>query len=161
MEDKECSQLLIIGNGFDLCCKLNSAYADFYTQHFDAKIIEIFRSNNINPTFDNDEDYVGKYDLLELILLDTYSEDESGEILWKDIESTIAESVTFDKQSYLYKILHKSKEPKIWFMIQMLQKIHGDESLESKQSIIDIFKKSVHNLEAKFKGFCCKVLNKE
>lgn len=150
MEDKECSQLLIIGNGFDLCCKLNSAYADFYNQHFDAEIIEIFRSNNINPNFDKDEDYVGRYDLLELILLDTYSEEESGKILWKDIESTIAENVNFDKQSYLYKILHKSIDAKIWFMIQMLQEIHGEKSLDSKQSIIDIFKESVHKLEKNF-----------
>jgi hypothetical protein len=150
LEDKDCSQLLIIGNGFDLCCKLKSAYADFYKQHFDSEIIEIFRSNNISPIFDEDKDYVGKYDLLELILLDTYSEDESGEILWKDIESTIAESVNFDKQSYLYKILHKSTEAKIWFMIQMLQGIHGEESLKSEKSIIDVFKKSVHKLEANF-----------
>ncbi|WP_368552959.1 AbiH family protein [Enterococcus faecalis] len=150
MEDKECSQLLIIGNGFDLCCKLNSAYADFYNQHFDAEIIEIFRSNNINPTFDKDKDYVGKYDLLELILLDTYSEEESGKILWKDIESTIAESVNFEKQSYLYKLLHTSNDPKIIFMQRMLQEIHGNESLQSKQSIINIFKTSVHKLERKF-----------
>lgn len=150
LEEEERSQLLIVGNGFDLCCKLNSAYADFYKQQFDSEIIEIFRSNNINPTFDKDKDYVGKYDLLELILLDTYSEDESGKILWKDIESTIAESVNFDKQSYLYKILHKSTDAKIWFMIQMLQGIHGEESLKSKQSIIDIFKKSLHKLEEEF-----------
>lgn len=161
MEDKECSQLLIIGNGFDLCCKLKSTYADFYKQHFDPEIIEIFRSNNINPTFDEDKDYVGQYDLLELILLDTYSENESGEILWKDIESTIAESVNFDKQSYLYKILHKSTEPKIWFMIQMLQRIHGKESLKSEQSIIDIFKMSVHKLEAKFKDYIKKEISIE
>ncbi|MHB9652732.1 AbiH family protein (plasmid) [Enterococcus faecalis] len=153
MEDKECSQLLIVGNGFDLCCKLNSAYADFYKQHFDSEIIEIFRSNNINPTFDEDKDYVGKYDLLELILLDTYSEDESGEILWKDIESTIVESVNFDKHSYLYKISNTSNDPKIIFMQRMLQEIHGEESLESKKSIIDIFKKSVHKLEAKFMDY--------
>ncbi len=152
-EEEERSQLLIVGNGFDLCCKLNSAYADFYKQHFDPEIIEIFRSNNISPIFDKDKDYVGKYDLLELILLDTYSEDESGEILWKDIESTIAESVNFEKQSYLYKLLHTSNDPKITFMQRMLQKIHGDESLESNQSIIDIFKKSVHELEAKFKDY--------
>ncbi|HCT8104585.1 TPA: hypothetical protein OT924_002370 [Enterococcus faecalis] len=125
-EEEERSQLLIVGNGFDLCCKLNSAYADFYKQHFDPEIIEIFRSNNISPIFDKDKDYVGKYDLLELILLDTYSEDESGEILWKDIESTIAESVNFEKQSYLYKLLHTSNDPKITFMQRMLQKIHGD-----------------------------------
>jgi len=161
LEDKECSQLLIIGNGFDLCCKLKSTYADFYKQHFDPEIIEIFRSNNINPTFDEDKDYVGQYDLLELILLDTYSENESGEILWKDIESTIAESVNFDKQSYLYKILHKSTEPKIWFMIQMLQRIHGKESLKSEQSIIDIFKMSVHKLEAKFKDYIKKEISIE
>lgn len=147
LEDKECSQLLIIGNGFDLCCKLNSAYADFYKQHFDSEIIEVFSPSSMTPIFDENKAYVGKYDLLELILLDTYSEDESGEILWKDIESTIAESVNFDKQSYLYKILHKSTDAKIWFMIQMLQRIHGEESLDSKQSIIDIFKKSVHKLE--------------
>ncbi|MFC0751033.1 AbiH family protein [Enterococcus faecalis] len=150
MEDKECSQLLIIGNGFDLCCKLNSAYADFYKQHFDSEIIEVFSPSSMTPIFDENKAYVGKYDLLELILLDTYSEDESGEILWKDIESTIAESVNFDKQSYLYKILHKSTDAKIWFMIQMLQRIHGEESLDSKQSIIDIFKKSVHKLEKNF-----------
>ncbi|EPC6943875.1 AbiH family protein [Enterococcus faecalis] len=150
MEDKECSQLLIIGNGFDLCCKLKSAYADFYKQHFDSEIIKIFRSKNITPTFDEDKNYVGKYDLLELILLDTYSEDESGKIFWKDIESTIAESVNFDKHSYLYKILHNSTDAKIWFMIQMLQEIHGDESLQSEKSIINIFKTSVHKLERKF-----------
>ncbi|EGO8928531.1 hypothetical protein SQS_03288 [Enterococcus faecalis EnGen0225] len=150
MEDKECSQLLIIGNGFDLCCKLKSAYADFYTQNFDPEIIEVFSPSRIDPTFEADKSYVGKYDLLELILLDTYSEDESGEILWKDIESTIAESVNFDKQSYLYKILHKSTDAKIWFMIQMLQRIHGEESLKSEKSIIDVFKKSVHKLERKF-----------
>lgn len=150
LEDKECSQLLIIGNGFDLCCKLKSAYADFYTQNFDPEIIEVFSPSRIDPTFEADKSYVGKYDLLELILLDTYSEDESGEILWKDIESTIAESVNFDKQSYLYKILHKSTDAKIWFMIQMLQGIHGEESLKSEKSIIDVFKKSVHKLEANF-----------
>lgn len=148
--EEERSQLLIVGNGFDLCCKLNSAYADFYTKHFDSEIIEVFSPRSINPTFEEDKDYVGKYDLLELILLDTYSEDESGKILWKDIESTIEESVNFDKQSYLYKILHKSTEPKIWFMIQMLQGIHGEESLKSDKSIINVFKKSVHKLEANF-----------
>ena len=68
LEDKECSQLLIIGNGFDLCCKLKSAYADFYTQNFDPEIIEVFSPSRIDPTFEADKSYVGKYDLLELIL---------------------------------------------------------------------------------------------
>lgn len=113
-------------------------------------LIEIFRSNNISPTFDEDKDYVGKYDLLELILLDTYSENESGVILWKDIESTIVESVNFDKHSYLYKVSNTSNDPKIIFMQRMLQEIHVDESLQYKISIINIFKTSVHKLERKF-----------
>lgn len=85
--EEVCKELLIVGNGMDLCCNLKSSYDNFYEQRYTQKIKLYMESRVLSWP---EPDMVQDYGLMDLILLATFKNFE-GEIKWNDIESTIAD----------------------------------------------------------------------
>lgn len=76
-------QLIIIGNGFDLACGLKSSYKDFFEDIFKERL----------ETGDNEIGEVDNF-WMEYFFQDK-NITENRDIIWKDIESSIEDCVSY------------------------------------------------------------------
>lgn len=85
LKEDKVEYLTIIGNGFDLTCKLRTSYEDFFFQRYNDKIVSLFR----NRIFDGISiDAVSDYGIMDFVLL-ANSNIGLGDILWSNVESEI------------------------------------------------------------------------
>lgn len=89
------TQLLILGNGFDLQCKLKSSYEDFFKNVLLDTLGEHFGLKQLRA---------GVSGFWENLLLEYYIKNEDKRYKWCDIESIIKETLLtiFNKQSYIF-----------------------------------------------------------
>lgn len=103
--EEKCKSIVIIGNGMDLSCKLESTYSDFFNDRYDEKIINYFKGQTQNirglPKYMLDE-----YNLLDFVLLSTIK--VNGEITeWNDIESEILNILSDDYSINISKLVRQ------------------------------------------------------
>ena len=95
--NKSTKQLIILGNGFDLACKLKSSYFDFFQYHFaevakHSTIQNYYERELLNKNF---EDILKKISFWDVIFIYEYCNQKLNEQSeWNNIEDTI------------YKVLH-------------------------------------------------------
>lgn len=102
-QDNICGNLLIVGNGMDLSCKLKSNYDNFYQNIYKDKILKCMNIEN-RATMDIKYEEVCEFGLIDFLLIGTINRN-NDEIHWNDIETTIANivdpSYEYNKQNLL------------------------------------------------------------
>lgn len=97
--NNSCKNLLIVGNGMDLSCKLESNYYNFFQKIYKDEILNFMDRNN-RATSDIKYEEICEFGLIDFILIGTIDRSKD-EIHWNDIETTIADIVN---PSYEYNI---------------------------------------------------------
>lgn len=135
-QDNICGNLLIVGNGMDLSCKLKSNYDNFYQNIYKDKILKCMNIEN-RATMDIRYEEVCEFGLIDFILIGTINRN-NDEIHWNDIETTIANIVD---PSYEYNIQN---------LLNTFESIVGLKEAEDENTVVcKIRKKIVNCLVAK------------
>lgn len=181
MKEEECSQLLILGNGFDLACNLKSSFNDFYNEYFiDSETVDVFNISyfgNFIPSR-----YI-KYGIVDLAIL-TSTIQKNKNILWRDVESIISDLADTGRstinlrriQSVILNsmdnnsldILEKNQSNQIrkvsYTLRSQIMNQGGGHILSNKKNLnlllMAMLKNSIYNFEQSFKDYMCKNLDK-
>ena len=175
-EIKQIKQIIIIGNGFDINCGLQSSYKDFFKWRFDIlkKTTEFDdKLKEIENHFNNEDNYNSEYLIIaktqDISLWDFifwYAKDCFEEELekWKDVEDVIYSvvSIALISNSYAENIRFKHKtnvsDPDYDYdiykkkFLDVLSYITGKNALK-KVEIAENLLTSLHVFEEKFADF--------
>lgn len=173
-EIKEIKQIIIIGNGFDINCGLQSSYKDFFKWRFDRlkKSTEFDdKLKEIENHFNNEDNYNSEHLIIaktqDISLWDFifwYAKDCFEEELekWKDVEDVIYSvvSIALINNSYAENIRFKHKnnlsDPDYDIykkkFLDVLSYITGKNALK-KVEIAENLLTSLHVFEEKFADF--------
>ncbi|MGF2054177.1 AbiH family protein [Vagococcus fluvialis] len=82
---------LVLGNGFDLSCKLPSSYSDYYSKRYKDGVIELFDYDQFLKSIPYNygiKEAIRGYGFLDFVLL-SFSNKNLDKMQWADIESII------------------------------------------------------------------------
>lgn len=119
------SQLIIIGNGFDLHCGLKSSYKNFFRN----EILNVFSEQCGYPTIKN-----GCEGFWEELLFHYYLENENCDYLWCEIETIIKTSlfqICFGDDYNLQNIISNGIWKKAFQYAKSLRNINEDKNFEN------------------------------